>query len=42
LIDSDNIILRAERSDLMFEFLSALRPAVEENDRTTASLPNIA
>ena len=24
------------------EFLGALRPAVEENDRTTASLPNIA
>jgi hypothetical protein len=42
LIDSDDVILCAEWSDLMFEFLGALRPSVDEDDRTTTSLPYIA
>jgi hypothetical protein len=41
-IDSYYIISRAERLDLMFEFLGALGPAVDENDRKTTSLPTIA
>jgi hypothetical protein len=42
LVDGDDVISRAEGLDLMFEFLGALGPAVDENDRTTASLPYIA
>ena len=41
LVDGDDVISRAEGLDLMFEFLGALAPAVEENNRTTASMPYI-
>src|SRR6516225_5192528 len=33
---------KAEWLDMMFEFLGALGPAMNENNRTTASLPYIA
>jgi len=42
VIEGDDVISPAEWLDLMFELLGALRPAVNENDRTPASLSYVA